>query len=429
MDVSKRQVSRRVRALRGLAVGVVLLVGGVFAVLASMGGLTTLPVISSVVEVSGSPLAVNAPVQYRGVVVGKLKTVVPLATGRTTSRIEMRIQPEQLHRIPSSVQVRILPRTVFGDQFLDLIDAGPRAASTLTAGARIAADRSKQTVDLYDSYEKAYNLITGLRPAQINQVLTALSTLLDGKGNEIGSLIDRAYNASGKLMPLTGKIKPTVEAFANMSGKLRQAAPDAYGVLRNAVDLSQFVAHRQGDIAALLAGGGAAADQGTGLLAQNKDNIIRLLHTGNPVGSTFATYPEGLPDMFKALANLGNSTDGVSNKTTIHANRVDLYNSKPYTSKDCPRYPGLDGPNCSVPAPPDLPLQGEQSRPPGDDQLGGGQQRTETPQTETPQDEAAKLRSLLPRITGSAQQPPKSMDGILQTYLGTALRGSTVVTQ
>lgn len=423
MDVGKRTVSRPVRVLRGLAVAIVLAVGGGFAIVGSMGGLTSLPLISATVEISGSPLAVNAPVQYRGVVVGKLKSVTPLATGRTTSRIEMRMQPEQLDRIPSSVQVRILPRTVFGDQFLDLVDEQPRAGGTLRAGASIGADRSRETVDLYDSYEKAYRLLTQLRPAQINQVLGSLSTLLDGKGNEIGSLIDRAYNASGKLMPLTEKLDPTISAVLRMSGKLKQAAPDAFATMRNGVKLANFVSQRQDQISTLLAGGGQIADEGTGILEQNKDNIIRLLHTGNPVGSVFAANPEGLPNMFNSLANLGNQTAGLSNKTTIHANRIDLYNSKPYTSKDCPRYPGADGPNCSVPAPPDLPLQGEQSRPPGDDQL------FPPPKPETSRDEVDKLRSLLPDITGSRQQPPKSVDGILRTYLGTALRGSTVVTK
>lgn len=426
MDVGKRGLRRHTRVLRGVAVATILAVGGFFALIGSAGLLTELPSVRAVVPVAGSPLTVHAPVQYRGVVVGKLESIDPVKTEAGDSRIELRIEPEQLSLIPSSVRVRTLPRTVFGDQFVDLVDAAPRSSRQLHDGQTIRADRSKGTVDLYATYQRAYRLLTRLRPAQLNQVLTALSTLLAGHGEQIGRLIDRATHVSGKLMPLAGKLTPLMHDIADTAGKLRKAAPDMYAALHGAVRLSKFVAKRQRDIATMLTGGAAGSTSAQQLLSRNQNNIITLVHTGSRLGSAFAAHPDGLNDIMLSLAELGNATDGVSHKTTIRLHALDPYNSKPYTSNDCPRYPGRDGPNCSRAAPPDLPLSGAQSRP---QRSPSGQAPAGNVGSAGSADEIHKLRSLLPKLTGTKRQPPKSADGILDAYLGPIFRGSTVVTR
>jgi virulence factor Mce-like protein len=413
-------INRAGRALRGLAVAVVIVVGFTLTLVAVSGGFDDQPTVTATMDVAGSPLTPNAPVQYLGVQVGTLAAVTQL--GGQRSALVLRIDAGQLGRIPASVRVRVLPRTIFGDQYIDLATPAPPTGGFLTAGAAIAPDTSTATVDLYHAYQQAYTLLSKIQPAQLNQVLTALADTLNGRGAEIGRLIDKLYSISGTLAPAVAQIGPLLRTFGNLAGNLRAAAPDLLTTMNNAVSLSRFVAARQDSIAALLSSGTQAAAATNQLLTANASNIITVLHTADPVLSTFAAQPDGMSDILQAFASVGANTTGLGNRSTLRINSFDLSGLAPYTSADCPRYPGLAGPNCSIPPP-----QPATPSAPAAQQNGAQNPLPSSTGQDTGQQENAKIRSVLPQITGSGQQPPPGSNAILDMLLGPLLRGKVLV--
>ena len=102
------------------------------------------------------PLRVHAPragllltsgsaVKLRGVTVGRVDSLTPTAQG---ADLELAMTPDEMHLIPANVGAHIVPPTVFGGKYVELIDAGPPAhARRSPTGATIdasACDRRDQ---------------------------------------------------------------------------------------------------------------------------------------------------------------------------------------------------------------------------------------------------------------------------------------------
>ena len=122
---------------------------------------------------------------HRGVQIG---TVAGIDSGVEISRVTMRIDADEIDRVPASALVRIVPRTLFGDVYIQLIpDPGaptsiPGASASLEAGDRLAVDSSEEAIQLGEVYRKVTDLLHRLEPAELQTALTAISTALRGPG-------------------------------------------------------------------------------------------------------------------------------------------------------------------------------------------------------------------------------------------------------
>lgn len=350
-DLTRGGVSRISLLLRGIAGLTALAAVSVITLVNSAGGFTSEPEITAVLPAASGPIQDNVPVQYRGVAIGRVVDVRP---GPTSATLTLRIKEGQLDRVPAGVQARLLPRTLFGDQYLDLaVPQGAATAGTLRPGAALSPDTSAQTVQLYVAYTKLYDLITALEPAKIQVALGAVADLLRGRGAEYGQMIDDAAALVNGSRPLVDSLGDDITAVAGITRQLAASAPDLLATLDNAVALSRTVVDKQHNLAALLVGGGQVADQAQRMLTDNSGRFIQLVRATGPVTKVIGAQPELLGKMldstngFLEAANRGFSTGRLKIRVAIT-----LDQPYPYTPADCPRYPGLAGPNCgqAVPA-------------------------------------------------------------------------------
>src|SRR3954447_5907260 len=66
----------------------------------------------------GNQLSLNADVKFRGVNVGDVRV---LHTNGETATMKLAMKPNQITLIPSNVQARILPKTLFGQKYVELV--------------------------------------------------------------------------------------------------------------------------------------------------------------------------------------------------------------------------------------------------------------------------------------------------------------------
>ncbi len=86
------------------------------------------------------PLGPGAKVRYHGIIVGR---VLRLSEHGTGYRLYLLVDDEHSRSIPSTATARILPSTVFGSEYVELLaDKDAAADDHLVAGTVIAADRS-----------------------------------------------------------------------------------------------------------------------------------------------------------------------------------------------------------------------------------------------------------------------------------------------
>jgi phospholipid/cholesterol/gamma-HCH transport system substrate-binding protein len=194
----------------GVVVGLIALVfaqfSGAFAAGAS---------VRTVQHDAGDALVPGSDVKLRGVVVGRV-TGVHRVLGKPGADIDLLIDPGRVSSVPAGVTARILPANVFGQDFVELLppaNPGPHIHS----GVQIPEDTSAQSLELSDVFQKLYRVLTAVQPAKLASALGALAEALNGRGDQINSVIGRSNTYLSQLSPELPVLEHDITAFASLS--------------------------------------------------------------------------------------------------------------------------------------------------------------------------------------------------------------------
>ncbi len=341
-------LSRPVLALIGLVSTVILVVSGALLVASGAGSLSRDPRVTATLPAEAGLIFGSAGVRYQGVHVGSL---VELDAGVTSSRLTMQIDAAQISEIPASVRVRVVPRTLFGDVFLELVPPeDPERGPRLAEGTELSVDTSSESVQLANLYYRTADLMEQLRPEQLSVALDAMSQALQGRGAALGETIDRMSTLAIELGPLVDAGMAAAPRVATVNEALSAATDDVVTIMANVSELSQVVLEREDGIRRLLSGGASLGQEGAALLSANTDNMIAVVRNGAPVVGTFAGNTTGLDETLRYLSIFGGAGARVFSSGRFDITAVpDFSDPMPYTAEDCPRYPGMDGANCGDP--------------------------------------------------------------------------------
>src|SRR6476660_6546455 len=127
----------------------------------------------------GSQLQTSSDVKIRGLVVGEVREIS--TTGRG-ARVRLALDPAQVHNIPANVGARLLPKTLFGERFVDLVPP----AAPIAAGDTIGQDRTRVAIELEQVFDNLLPLLRTVRPEKLSATLNALASALDGRGQQLG---------------------------------------------------------------------------------------------------------------------------------------------------------------------------------------------------------------------------------------------------
>ena len=332
--------------------GVAVLVGAVvYAFCFAWGSqvFVSSPQVSVTLPASAGALNVDSSVQYHGVNVGK---VAAIDAGTQSSTVRLDMPADGLGRIPADVQVRLVPRTIFGDFYVDLVTPPDRsaahAAPSLRPGGTLRADQSKATVQLYQAFSRIYDLISAINPAALNTALTTVATALRGQGAALGQAIDTLDRTLARSQPVFDHLGSDLDGIATLSGELNAVAPDLLASLNNAITTSRTILDKQRGITAILTAGAQASGQAAQLLGDNKNRIITLVGDTDPLLRALNAKPDQLTTIYQGLQQLVNKLPAaVATGPWLNADvRLSLQGLAPYQPAQCPRYGQLPGPGC-----------------------------------------------------------------------------------
>jgi virulence factor Mce-like protein len=345
----ERLTGRAATAATGVLFAVVVLGLSTLGVARGFGAFSSSKTVTATLPEAGPALSTGSEVEYRGVLVGSLGSIHRTLHAAVLS---LHLDPNQIDRIPSGVTVRLVPRSVFGDLYVDLVPPPP-AASTgghLRPGAHLVADTSTPTVELDQALDAGFRLLTSVQPAKLSATLTAVATALNGRGATLGRLIEQVETYTKQVVPHTAQFLHDIATIGTVGRELARDAPDLLATLDDAIATSRTIASSQHDISALLTAGPGVADQTTALLATNKARLAALVRLLRPVVGVLRDNQGNLVSGVTQLrAFLTGAADALGHgpylKVTV---TPDLNNADgtPYTAADCPRYPGMAGNNC-----------------------------------------------------------------------------------
>lgn len=191
-EPSRRALAGRGVIMLGLIAGLIALVAAQFS-----GTFASGAAVRTVQHNAGDALVLGSDVKMRGVVVGRV-TGVHRVLGKVGADVSLLIDPGRVSSVPAGVTARILPANVFGQDFVELLPPsapGPHIQS----GVQIPEDTSAQSLELADVFQKLYRVLSAVQPAKLATALGALAEALNGRGDQINSVIGRSNTYLGGL--------------------------------------------------------------------------------------------------------------------------------------------------------------------------------------------------------------------------------------
>ncbi|HVF19455.1 MAG TPA: MCE family protein [Mycobacteriales bacterium] len=370
----------------------------------------------------GSQLAAPGDVKLRGLIVGEIRRTTSDGTG---ARIEIALKPQMVELIPANVEARILPKTLFGEKFVDLIIPATPAADHIAAGDVITEDRSRTAIETERVFENLLPLLQAVEPAKLNSSLSAVATALQGRGDALGDNLVRAGTYFRGLNPSLPTLTEDLARLADVARSYDASAPDLLRFLANSSVTARTLTEKSDALAAFLAGTTGFASTATDLLAEQGDRMIRLADVSRPTLETAARYSPMFPCLLRGLTEmvpLASETFGGTQGPYLHITLEVIDQRGGYQpGVDLPKYEADPGPRCYG-----LPQPGEVDKGPG---AGSGQTIAAgsfldgvTGSVGTPEEKARVARVAGPVMGVTAADVPD----IATLLLGPMMRGTQV---
>lgn len=307
----------------------------------------------------GMQLNTNADVKLRGVIVGRVDDI---RSEGGQAVIELAIDQQQRPLIPSNVEAYIVPKTLFGEKFIDLQPPAQATDTSIRAGDEIV--QAALPTEIENVLRDLDPLLQALNPVDLSRVLTALSQSLNGEGENAGQTIEALSTYLTKVTPLADEIVEDVTLLGDTAQTYADVMPEIGATLRNAVVTGNTLTSRKAQLQTLFVQTAAFATAAESFLDETGDDFIALTDESQPTLNLLARYSPTANCVIRALGDLKPRVDSVFrdqrahvmieyNPRTARAYGAgdSLSNVAPGSSGDRPRCGSLPNPNYSASRP------------------------------------------------------------------------------
>jgi phospholipid/cholesterol/gamma-HCH transport system substrate-binding protein len=302
----------------------------------------------------GLQLPARADVKIRGVIIGQ---VLDAKAGRPGSGavLTLGIQPDKMHEVPANVSASILPKTLFGEKYVELNIPQDPSSEALADGAHIG--QTHLPIEVERVLSDLYPLLRTVQPAEINYTLNAIATALEGRGNEIGQNIETLDRYLKRFNPEVPALIRDLKLLSRVSGTYADVIPQVAATLRNTVKTGNTLLSRQAKLRQFLRDTAAFSDTTKQFLDANGDNIIRLGQVSTPVLALLARYSPEFPCLLDGIVREIPLQASTFRGFVFHIQLINLpQQPRGYGPQDAPVYGADIGPNCQgLPNPPGSP--------------------------------------------------------------------------
>lgn len=295
----------------------------------------------------GSQLTPTAEVKVKGVPFGEVRAVRSTPSG---AEIDLALDPAKIGQLPGNVSARLLPKTVFGERYVNLV-LPARPLGALRAGDVITQDRSANAIELERVLGDLLPLLRAVQPEKLNSSLGAISLALDNRGKPLGDSIVQLQDLLAKLNPLLPQFKADITGLADAADVYTGAAPDILQALSDLSTTAKTIVDTRGDLSSLYTSVTGAAGNLNDFLRKNADNIIGVSAASRPSLELLSRYSPEFPCLFDAVNRLkplmekalgkGTNEPGLHVTLTVQDPR-----DKYVPGRDSPRYDAVGGPKC-----------------------------------------------------------------------------------
>jgi len=296
----------------------------------------------------GNQLRAGGQVKARGVVVGEIRGVHAVSGG---AEISLALEPDKVQWLPENVSALLVPKTLFGERYVQLSIPDSNRGRPLKSGDVIAQDRSANAIELERVFDNLLPVLKAVQPQKLATTLTAVSTALQGRGEELGQTLATAADYLKKFNPNLPQLDRNVRDLATVTQLYGDIAPDLLNALTDSAVTLGTVNDKRTDLGSLYQQVTASSQDLTAFLQQNGSNLIALSADSRRPLEIGARYSPSFPCTLQALTDLKPSMDKVLGAGTkqpgLHVEvSVSQSRGKYLPGKDAPAYTEDTGPRC-----------------------------------------------------------------------------------
>ncbi|WP_067070433.1 MCE family protein [Carbonactinospora thermoautotrophica] len=302
------------------------------------------PVVRVTLEADRSGLQLNPPadVKLRGIIVGEVREV---DTDGRTARIRLALDPRYAELIPANVSARLLPKTLFGEKYVDLV-LPARPARPIRAGDVIPQDRSRVAIEVERVVNDLMPLLRTLKPAELNATLNALATALEGRGDRLGENLERLDRYVKEFNPHLEALKRDITLLADTADTYQEAAPDILRIARNLTTAGATVTQQREQLQALFTEVTGASTTAEQVLAENERRLIQVGRVQRPTLALLARYSPEYPCLLGGLVRAEQRLEDAFHDGALNIT-LEVVPPRPgYQPGEEPKYLDRRGPNC-----------------------------------------------------------------------------------
>jgi phospholipid/cholesterol/gamma-HCH transport system substrate-binding protein len=316
------------------------------------------PTVNVSVHISraGLQLLPGSDVKVRGIIAGQVHDITSDGDG---AQLRLRLDPSMAKRLPDNVSVRLVPKTVFGEKYVDLQLPDDPSPRHLRNGSVIPEDRSQAALEIDEALNDLLPMLRTVQPGQLNQTLTALATALSGRGEQLGQTIVALRDYLRGVQPHLPALQHDLTALVGVTRTYDEAADALLRMMRNFSTTAETVVAEKAQLSAFLDDMTNASNATRDLIARNATDIVQVNAVSRPVLALLARYSPEYPCFFKGYQGLiPRIHDAVSKKPGINHSAhvvVEFVPSFPTYQNpiDLPEFKDDRGPNCyGLPNPP-----------------------------------------------------------------------------
>jgi phospholipid/cholesterol/gamma-HCH transport system substrate-binding protein len=346
---SRAWAKTRVR-LAGLVFLALLLVGATVSVAAFNHAFSGDTIVTLYTDSTGNEMNVNADVQVRGVVVGQVRSITANGTG---ARLQLALNPATAAGLPGNVTAQMLPTTLFGERFVDLVVPAPGQAETQTlAQTRVVSqDHSADAVELEKVLNDMLPMLTAVQPQKLSVTLTAIAQTLQGRGKTFGATLDTVNTYLKQFNPQLPALDADIRQLISVTQTYSQAAPGIISALNDFSATGQVIASETANLNSLYSVVTGTSGNLTAFLDKNKANLIGLSADSTSTLRILANYSGEFPCVFQQLTDFIPNMDKVlgvgTSEPGLHTSITTVPALTPYKpGTSTPRYGDALGAHC-----------------------------------------------------------------------------------
>jgi phospholipid/cholesterol/gamma-HCH transport system substrate-binding protein len=311
-------------------------------------------------DTTGNELHVHADVKVRGVDVGEVREI---STNGDGARLQLALQPDMVRLIPANVTAELLPTTLFGERYVDLVLPPAPVSARLDQGATIGQDRSSSAIELEKVLADLMPMLQAVQPQKLSVTLTAISQALAGRGTELGQTLDAINTYLDQMNPDLPRIDSDISQLVQVTTSYSQSFPDIVQAMSEFTTTSQTVVDEQNALVGLYSQVTGTAQDLDSFLTANKDNIIKLSADSTQTLRQLARYSPEFPCVLQQLTAFEPDMDKVLGKGTGQPGLHIDVDSVPPLSPRPPIGKGLNPPPGAYTSPANTPKFGDDTGP------------------------------------------------------------------